>query len=368
MQLKSNVFAITAAAAVLSLLQPDLARAAAEVYTSSNLSSGNTVIRLAQSDDGTLAFAGEYATGGSGTDGGLGNQGAIAIDDEFLFVVNAGSNQVSSFRLLENGLELVDVADSGGMRPVSLTVDRDVLYVLNADSDNISGFDVTEYGELIPIEGSTQPLSGVGTAPAQVSFSKDGRTLVVTEKATNRLVSFSVDRDGIAADPQVFASPGATPFGFSFTNGNRLLVSEAEGGAPGQSSVTAWKLSPFGDLQTVDPVVPTLQSAACWLAVTPNGRFAYTGNTGGSNISAFRVRGDELSLVIADGVNHELAISPGTDSRPIDLATTPDGQFLLSLNMGDDTISSFRINEDGSLEEVDQIGGLPDRPTGLVAR
>jgi 6-phosphogluconolactonase (cycloisomerase 2 family) len=45
----------------------------------------------------------------------------VIVNDEgrFLFAVNAGSNSVSSFRIRESGLELVDTAPSGGSMPTS---------------------------------------------------------------------------------------------------------------------------------------------------------------------------------------------------------------------------------------------------------
>jgi len=351
------------AAILLIASGPSGALADTVLYTSSNASAGNAVIEIGQADDGSLSILGSYPTGGAGTDTGLGNQGAIAVDGDFLFVINAGSDEVSSFRRLDTGLSLVSTVPSGGARPVSLTVDRDVLYVLNAGSDNIAGFFVSEEGALSAISGSSRPLSGVGTAPAQISFSKDGRVLVVTEKATNNLLSFPVRRDGLTGSAQVFPSPGQTPFGFAVTKGRRILVSEAAGGAAGASSVTSWRVSPQATLTVLDPVEPTLQAAACWVAVTPDGRFAFTTNTGSGTISAYRVRGDDLSLVDADGQ----AASTGPGSAPIDMVISPDGRFLHSLNGGADEIGSFRIGQDGSLTPVGTLPGLPDRATGLAS-
>ncbi len=352
-----------AAAVLLTAAAPAGVLADTVLYTSSNASAGNAVIEIAQADDGSLSIRGSYPTGGAGTDGGLGNQGAIALDGEFLFVINAGSDEVSSFRRLDTGLSLVSTVPSGGTRPVSLTVDRDVLYVLNGGSDSIAGFFISEEGALSPIAGSSRPLSGANTAPAQISFTKDGRVLVVTERATNRLVSFPVLRDGLTGPAQVVASPGQTPFGFAVTKGRRILVSEAAGGAAGASSVTAWRVSPHGNLSVLDPVEPTLQTAACWVAITPDGRYAFTTNTGSGTITAYRVRGDELSLVDPDG----LAANTGAGSAPIDMAISPDGRFLHSLNGGTDEIGSFRIGKDGSLTPVGTLAGLPDRATGLVS-
>lgn len=350
----ATIFALGAAPALAN---------ADTLFTSSNLAAGNTVIEYDQAANGSLTLIAEYPTGGTGTDSGLGNQGALTTDGEFLFVVNAGSDDVSAFRITDTGLQQTDRVSSGGDRPVSVTVDRGVLYVLNAGSDNIAGFRVDAEGGLSPIGGSSRLLSTVGTAPAQIGFSDDGRVLVVTEKATNRLVTFPVDRDGVAGTAQVFDSPGQTPFGFAMTKGRRVLVSEAAGGGAGASSVTSWRVSPQGSLDVLDPVVPTLQSAACWVAVTPDGRFAYTTNTASGNVSGYRIKGGDLELLTADGIS---AVT-GSGTAPIDMAVSSNGRFLHTLNAGSDSIATFRIGNDGSLTPVAETRGLPDRANGLLA-
>ena len=118
----------------------------------------------------------------------------------------------------------------------------------------------------------------------------------------------------------------------------------------------------------LDPAVPTGESAACWVAVTPDGRYAYTTNTASGNLSAYRIRGSRLQLVDADLSSTSLAASAGAGSAPIDLAITPDGDFLSTLNVGTDTVTSFRIGPDGDLEIIDTLTGLPDRASGLVSR
>ena len=110
---------------------------------------------------------------------------------------------------------------------MSVTIHRDLVYVLNAGSDNVSGFRLRPHGKLTPLVGSTRPLSGSGTGPAQVQFRPDGRVLVVTEKATNLIVTYAVDEDGRLGPPQLQASQGATPFGFAFGHRRQLFVSEA---------------------------------------------------------------------------------------------------------------------------------------------
>src|SRR5689334_20066100 len=91
----------------------------------------NAAIAHRRAADGTLTFAGSRRTGGAGSGGGLGSQGALAFSDgrRWLFAVNAGSNQISSFEVFGSALVLADVVDSGGERPISLTVRGNRVYV-----------------------------------------------------------------------------------------------------------------------------------------------------------------------------------------------------------------------------------------------
>src|SRR6266540_2160213 len=338
----------------------------AAVYTMSNASSGNRILAFHRASDGTLTPAGSFATGGLGTGGGLGNQGGLTLsnNDRWLLAVNAGSNDLSLFATDETGLRLVDKAASGGSQPISVTIHRDLVYVLNAGSDNVSGFRLRPHGKLTPLVGSTRPLSGSGTGPAQVQFRPDGRVLVVTEKATNLIVTYVVDEDGLLGPPQVQASQGATPFGFAFGHRGRLFVSEAFGGAPDASAMSSYRVDVDGTLHLVSPSVATHQTAACWVVVTENGRFAYTSNTGSGSISGYEIDEDgALTLLNADGRTADT----GAGSAPTDLVLSENGRFLFVLNSGTHDIGAFRIRAKGQLQPVGLTGGMPAGANGLAA-
>ncbi|MDH5725483.1 MAG: lactonase family protein, partial [Nitrospira sp.] len=214
------------------------------VYTMSNATSGNAVLAFEQRGE-TLIPAGSFPTQGAGSGDGLGNQGAIAISDdgETLFAVNAGSDEVSVFQIHDHGLTLTCKVSSGGVRPISIALHEDWVYVLNAGGPgNITGFTLTSRNTLEPIPGSTQSLSGPATAPAQIEFNPEGNTLVVTEKATQIINTYTVDDDGVAVGPASQPSSGVTPFGFSFNKRGVLIVSEAFGGAPNASAVSSYTL------------------------------------------------------------------------------------------------------------------------------
>ncbi|MEJ2153063.1 MAG: beta-propeller fold lactonase family protein, partial [Gemmatimonadota bacterium] len=267
-------------------------RATGAVYLMNNDAAGNEVMVFRRSTDGSLTYQINVPTDGQGTGGSLGNQSGLALSSgrRWLLVVNAGSDDVSVFAVRPEGLVLTDREASGGEQPISVATHRNLVYVLNAgDPNNISGFRLTSAGELQPIPGSIQPLSAPTVGPAQVGFSPDGRILVVSEKGTNRLTTYTVDRNGLASAPNPQAAAGQTPFGFGFDHHGTLVVSEAFGGAADASTVSSYRVESNGTVDVIDATVPTTETAACWIAISANGRYAYTTNTGSGSITGFEI-------------------------------------------------------------------------------
>jgi len=339
-----------------------------QVYSMSNATSGNAVLAFNRSADGSLTYSSSYSTGGLGTGGGLGNQGGIQLDEsgKTLVVVDAGSNEVSSFRVNGDGsLSFADKVASGGTMPISVTISGHLVYVLNAGgAGNISGFTLSSQGDLSPLAGSTRPLSTSASGPAEVSFDPSGKTLVVTEKNTNRLSTYSVDANGIAHGPTVTPAAGVTPFGFAFTNNGTLVVSEAFGGAANSSAVSSY--APAGDAWSViSASVPTTETSACWIAITNSGRFAYTTNATSGTITGYAIHDGALTRLDADGVTGNI----GAGTAPTEMAISRDSKFIYAFSGTTHRIAAFAIGGDGSLTAVpDWAGGLPASANGLAAR
>jgi 6-phosphogluconolactonase len=337
------------------------------VFTESNAPGPNEVIAFTRAADGSLRATGRHPTGGQGTGQGLGSQGAVVLSDDhqLLFVVNAGSDDISVFVVGPHGLELVEREPSGGDMPISLTIHKELLYVLNAGvPNNITGFRIADDGTLTPLAGSTRPLSGPMVAPAQVEFTPHGDFLVVTEKRTNLIDTYRVGRDGVPGVPFINRSHGLTPFGFAFDQKEHLIVSEAFEGAPDASAMSSYDVLDSGALHVLSGSVPTTETAACWVIVTNDGRFTYTTNTGSNSITAYIITPDgRLVRRDADGR------TATTGSMPIDMALSAGSRFLYALNSGDGSISGYRVSSDGGLMPVATAGGLPiGSVTGLAAR
>lgn len=330
---------------------------AGAVYVLSNQTTGNAVIAYDRAADGTLTPAGSYPTGGTGTAAGLGSQNGVIVDraGKHVYAVNAGSDSITSFAVTRGGLRLLTTVPSGGDQPVSVSVRGNRLYALNAGGDgNISGFRVNN-GRLAPLANSTRSLSGTATAPAQVSITPDGDGIVVTEKATQLIDVYRLNDSGRAGSRTSVHSEGATPFGFDFTPAGDLAVSEA-----GPSAASTYDVRPFG-LRTLSASVANTEAAACWLVVTADGKFAYTGNGGGSqSISSYRV-GDHASLSLLAG---ESATAAGSVSE---IALSSGSGFLYS-RLGNGTVGAFAVNQDGSLTSLPVGTGLPAGAAGIAAR
>jgi 6-phosphogluconolactonase len=342
-------------------------RTVGAVYTLSNATAGNAVVVFARHADGSLSFSGTFPTTGAGTGESLGDQGALVLQGRRLLAVDAGSNEITAFRVGDGGLALqhLDTVPSGGVKPISVTLRGHLAYVLNAGDashpGNVVGFRLRA-GNLHMIPGSLRPLSADAVDPAQIQFTPDGRLLFVTEKATNLIDTYTVDEHGMASGPVTHPSSGTTPFGFA-VRADRLFVSEAFGGAPDASALSSYRIGPGGSLSVSSASVPTTETAACWVVVTPDGDHAYVTNTGSASISGYRVHDDgRVRLLDADGV------TATTGSTPIDLALAGGGRFLYSLDAGAHAISGFAVHDDGSLVPIGSATGLPVASVGLAAR
>jgi 6-phosphogluconolactonase (cycloisomerase 2 family) len=335
------------------------------VYTLSNQASGNAVIAYRRSANGSLTFSASYAAGGNGTGGGLGNQGAVVIsdDEDVLLAVNSGSNTISSFKITGNGLNLKSTVSSGGIRPVSIAEHDGIVYVLNAGgTGNISGFKLGENDKLTPIASSARPLSSSMAGAAQISFVRNGRVLVITEKATNKIITYTVNEWGSTGMMHSITSASPTPFGFAPGRFGNVYVSEAVGGAANASNVSSYKIAFDGSISLTQGPVATGQSAACWVVLTQDGRHIYTTNTASNTLSSYNVN------PYAGNISILQSIAATSDMAPIDAALTDNSKYLYILNATSHSITGYAVANNGNLTALSgTITGLPAGTNGLAA-
>jgi hypothetical protein len=286
---------------------------------------------------------------------------------------------------------LAATVSSGGLFPNSVTVRGNLLYVLNAGGPsncgigpNITGFKVSPDGTMTPL--STQAIDPVGSSPgtpldcdntgvptcglnpplfvrspAQVGFTPDGDSLIVTVKGTNTIYQFPVRGLGKLGPANVWKAQGPTQptyFGFSFDKEGHLIVTEPFGAsttipAGGASSVSSFTMRKNSGLSPISLDVPNGQTASCWVAIEPfTKRYAYISNNISSTISVYSIADDGSLTKLAPiaAANHPNDLAVATDSG---------ASFLYVLNSGAGTVGAFAINADGSLTSLGESGGLP---------
>lgn len=167
------------------------------VFVATNAADRNEVIAFVRKADGTLREETRVTTGGRGSGGNndpLESQGSLTLtyDRRTLLAVNAGSGEISAFRVHGALLELRDVVPPGGSEPNAIAQNGGLVYVLNTGgSSNVNGFRL-QNGALTPIPNSLRFLTTNTSGAASLAFSPDGHFLAVTERLTNNIDVFPV--------------------------------------------------------------------------------------------------------------------------------------------------------------------------------
>jgi len=198
---------------------------------------------------------------------------------------------------------------------------------------------------------------------------KEGKTFVYTNNNEDSLINgntvtgFSVGPYGILTMVVPPFATGGRGTGAYFASNtatatmrkNFLYVSNAL-----TSDISAFKIntstgaltsltslgSPFPTRGSGCVDVSTLLCNGISLAVTPNGKFLYAGNSGSNDISAFRVR--------SNGALELIGLVPGgaVGDSPDGIKVSPDGKFLGVALINSDRVAMFKIGSDGTLMSV----------------
>jgi len=362
------------------------------VYVLTNLAQGNTVVAFHRNTDGTLTRTEEVATGGLGSGPGelppgfgpgpgpnpLDSQDGLVLteDGRFLLAVNSKSNDISVFAVHDDHLRLVDRAPTDGNFPVSIAHKGSLIYVLNEGESpdqvlggipNITGFFLGVTGKLHKIPNSTRVAGAADSGPSEITFSHDGRYLITTEMFTNLIKTFELDEDGMLKQTSVIPANNPTPLAVAIGHYNLVLTTEGNDtghrvGSPDGATVSSYRINDDGMLEAIDRAAHVNKTGTCWIRFSPDGRFAFTGDTGSGTVSSFAVS-KEGGLTLLGAVD-----TGGVASVPIDLTVTPNGKFLYVLASFSGKVEGFRIGNNGSLTPIGSASGLPITIQGIASR
>lgn len=404
------------------------------VYTGTDTAK-NGLVAYGRRPDGTLAYIGEYQSGGAGArlnTGGpidplISAHSVLNVDNRFVLQVNAGSNTISSFRVNKDfSLTLINVIPSGGFGPDTIAERDGVVYVANVDSDgvytgpqdqvgNIVAFSLNrDTGRLQEIPGSVRQLVG---RPSDLAVAPSGHSLIVSiynagssaisnVAADAELESFAILQPGLLTPFPISAAtstkrnnddgrnlPSAIGFSIRESHGSEVVVvTESREFLPdGQAaslrqfqtgSVSTFELNRFGVLRPISLDIPTssqittgptnTSTSSCWISFDNDGKSFWVVSASSSIISSFRLNDDgsveEIDSRAATGrpVNPDSANPAAGATGFVDIAETENSDFIYQLESGVGTVNVYQIASPTSpLTLVQQIStGLP--PTGGV--
>jgi 6-phosphogluconolactonase len=237
------------------------------IYVQTN-AAPNEVIVFHQADNGSLERIGSVATGGEGdATPHLQSQGSVTLtgDGQYLLVTNAASDDLSVFSVAADGsIELRELVHTGAT-PRSVAERDGLVVVLNTGEPGLAAFRLHAEG-IVQMEGGDQELAARDADPAQVAFSPDGSMVVITERGTDSIVTYEVTPDGTFGASSEIASEGPTPYGFAFTSGGTLIVTEAFGAEKGAAAASPYaiedgSLEPIGSWEGVPKTVAGLAAS-----------------------------------------------------------------------------------------------------------
>jgi 6-phosphogluconolactonase len=368
------------------------ASARTSVFSITNDGTNNALVKWNQRSNGTLRKSQTIRTGGRGglapqpgcePPGGcpmLDTQSEVVVWKRLVFVVNAGSDSITSFIVKRNGrLKRVDVQSSMGDFPNSIAVKRGVLYVLNSHSDSIAGFKFDKSGEIRRIVNSVRSLAAnqiaQGLSPRQIGFDRTGTVLIVTRLSPlpGSIDTFLLNSRNRPGQAIANAPTTPLPFGFAVDRYNNLVMSQVS--APPELAMNGNTATYDINTQTgqLTPIETVTSDgvAPCWVVITRDGRYAFVVNTGGGAPAATVARysltsAGDLTLLGITGEN-------GVEFARTDEVLSRDGRYLFVLKPGimaaNSQIDIYRVGSDGSLTLVGNTtpNGAPGM-SGLAAR
>jgi 6-phosphogluconolactonase (cycloisomerase 2 family) len=253
---------------------------------------------------------------------------AVHPSGNFVYVSNAGSNDISAFavRGYPGNLSLVPVSGSPfavGSSPVSVTVDPTgrFLYAANQNSNDVSAFTIDKLtGVLTPVGSST---FAAGTAPASVAADTSGALLYVANKGSNNVSAFAID-PATGKLIQVTGSPFLSGLGPS---------SLTTTGAIGDGPVPPPPATP------PNPPPPPPPGADFTVSIAPATQEIVWGKSATYTVTVQSVNG--LSGIVNVSLNNP---PPGITAAPINIAIGSTGNLVINTSQAASTAGLNFLN------------------------
>lgn len=332
------------------------------IFSSTN--SRNNKINVFGSNKGILEYINSYETRGRGTNENkvdpLHSQGSIciSIDRQTLYVVNAGSDEITVFAIGKNNtLRYLQKISSGGKRPISIAISSKNLYVLNSgDSDtlgNITNFRILRDGTLRNIDRGSKTIGKKGQLLGGLIINRMFTKLIVSETGSNLISIHSLDNRGNIIQQVENKISGKNPYGIVQNESNTYLVVNEE-----SESITSFKVNNIGTINPIDNSKYENADGMTKIVITKDREFAYVINDRG--ISQFIIYEDnEINFMNFYDTGNKF-------SKISEITIDNKGKYLYTIDEGNGSINSYLIQKHGILKNIQMFENMNMKKIGNI--
>ena len=275
------------------------------------------------------------------------------------------SGKVHAFTINQDGtLALIQSLDSAGYYPCYIAISPDGQHaaVPNYLSSMASLYKVKADGQLeilhtVTLQGGGPHVEQDCAHPHAMVFSKNGRTIYIPDKGSDRVWVFNAETNAlVAADtPYIATAAGAGPR-HMVLHPNRpyaYITNELS------NTVGSFEVNPDDGSLKLISITGTLpadyqqNSVASEIRMHPTGQWLYAANRGHDSLAHFSIHADSGRLTF-------MGATPTSGQTPRGFILSPDGRYLIVGNQDTDNIVVFQIDKNtGSLKHLTAIGEVP---------
>jgi 6-phosphogluconolactonase len=287
---------------------------------------------------------------------------ALHPSKKFLYAANSAENDISLFTIATDGM-LTEVTPrtsisngTDASTPTMLAMDPGgaYLYVGNAGgTTSISVFSINSTsGQLTPISGS--PFA-IGISPLNMVLAPGGNILYVTGGGAPGWIEAWNLSSGVLLSPPQLVQPGTNPYGLAISpNGSYLYTANT-----GDNSISEFSIGSSGLTEISGSPIGESYTAPLALLVDNTSSYLFVANEGSTNLAGYSIgSGGGITL---------LASSPfATNAGPDTIASDTAGKYLFVGNQSSPVVQSFGLNTSNGTLEIIQKYAVPGTVTSIV--
>ncbi|MET3912910.1 6-phosphogluconolactonase [Bradyrhizobium sp. S3.3.6] len=279
--------------------------------------------------------------------------------ETFAYVGNADSNDISVFKIAENGemtpvqtAAFTGVEKPGSSTPLAITPDHRVL---------IAGVRSQPFlAESFAIDPKTGQLSHIGNGPladsmANIATDRGGKVLFSASYGGNKVALNPLQANGVVGEPKQVIPTGLNAHALLPSPDNRFVFATNLG----SDQVLSFAFdAAAGTLTPSDPpaIKTPEKSGPRHFVFHPNGKFVYLIHELNGDVAAYSY---EARSGAWSEIQRTTALPEGFNGKPwaADIHITPDGRFLYASERTTNTLTAYKV--DATSGKLTAIGSVP---------